>query len=67
MNKILKIIIAIAGAFEVIFDIISPILLIILWQTYFPSDSIGAYILYSIGFITTIFRSSKFIINMNNE
>jgi len=59
MNKKLKIFLAILGGFDVIFYIISPILLVSLYIAFFTVNNFVEIVLYTTGFLSTLFRGIK--------
>lgn len=65
MNKLMKIMLAILGAFNVVFNVASPLLLCVLWVNAFPTNQLGSILFYTIGITSTVFRSFKFWINQD--
>ena len=60
MNKILKIIIAILGGIDVVFNIFIPISLILILVSLVDLSNFNFWVLISIGFLSTIYRVIKF-------
>ena len=59
MNKFIKIILAILGGVEVIFQIVSPILLVTLWVAVIGLTDWTSYFFYGIGFTSSLYRAIK--------
>jgi hypothetical protein len=59
MNKIQKITLAILGGVETVFNIVSPILLVILWTRYTSLTGSASLLLILVGCIASVFRAIK--------
>ena len=59
MNKITKITLAVLGGIEVIFYILIPTLVALMWIGYTSGVGVSAKVLISAGIISTIFRAIK--------
>jgi hypothetical protein len=59
MNKTIKSLLAILGGVEAIFNIVAPILIVLLWLKVMPVNEFGTYVLYAAGIITSVFRAIK--------
>lgn len=59
MNKIIKILLAILGAIDVVATILTPILLVLVFVKVFGFNGWGSYLLYGVGLVSGIFRGIK--------
>ena len=59
MNKFKTTIISILGGIEILFTIISPVLICWLWIFVFGTGDWKDYLIFGIGLITTFFRGIK--------
>lgn len=59
MNKLLKILLAILGGVEVVFYMVTPILIAVIWVTLFSFESLGNYVVYITGLLASVFRGIK--------
>lgn len=57
--KIPKIIIAILGGIDAVFNMILPILVCALWVKYWQMEGFMSNFFYTIGFLTTLFRGFR--------
>jgi len=59
MNNLNKILIAIMGGVEVVFYILTPIFISLLWVNVSGMNDIGSYVMYGAGLIASVFRGIK--------
>ncbi len=59
MNKLLKILIAVLAGIEVVFYMITPILISLIWVNISSFNSLGTYAMYSAGLLASVFRGIK--------
>lgn len=59
MNKLTKILLASLAGIEMVFYIMTPILIGLMWVKIFTFESFGNYIIYIVALISSIFRGIK--------
>lgn len=59
MNKLTKIMLSIMGGVDVVFYMITPILISVIWTNLFGINDIGAYVMYAAGLVSSVFRGIK--------
>ena len=59
MNKVFVILLAFLGAINIVIDVIIPILLVLIWQKVFGITTNGAYVLYGMAMLASVFRGIK--------
>ena len=59
MNKFKLILLAIFGGIEVVFYIITPIVLVVLWASIVGFNNWVSYFFFGMGLLATIFRAIK--------
>ena len=50
---------AILGGINVIIDVATPIVLVLMWQRIFGLANFGAYLFYTMGLLASVFRGIK--------
>ena len=66
MNKLIKIILSILGGMNVLLDVITPLIISLLWIKIFTTTGFGFYLIYIIGFCASSFRGIKYILKIND-
>ena len=59
MNKFLLVILAILGGIEVVFTIMTPIIIAIFWVTIIGIENWTSYIFFGVCLVATLFRAIK--------
>ncbi len=59
MNKLTITILAILGGIEIVFYIVTPILVSLIWVNISSFESLGTYVMYSAGLLASVFRGIK--------
>lgn len=59
MNKFTLIFLAILGGIEVVFYVVTPIVLVVLWASIVGFNNWVSYFFFSMGLLATIFRGIK--------
>jgi hypothetical protein len=59
MNKIKKTILAVTGGFNIVFKLLSPILLWAIVVTLFDISKLSYYLLFSVGVLASLFEGLK--------
>jgi len=59
MNKLMKVLLSILGAIDVIFTIATPMIIAAIWISITGLDTWNSYFFYGVGLLSTIFRAIK--------